>query len=61
MANLLEKEFLKGEKKVVSHDLYSTVSCGNDLTFFMIIAILSIISRNYSAEEVYDIYQENVF
>lgn len=59
MANFLEKEFLKGEKKIVLHGLFSTVA--TSLLFFMIIAMLSIISRNYSAEDIYDIYQENMF
>lgn len=59
MANFLEKEFLKGEKKIVLHGLFSTVAIS--LLLFMIMAMLSIISRNYSAEDIYDIYQENMF
>ena len=60
MANFLEKEFLKGEKKCVLHGLYSTVMW-QQAYFFMIMAMLSIISRNYSDEDIYDIHQENMF
>ena len=34
---------------------------GQQAYFFMTMAMLSIISRNYSAEGIYDIYQGNMF
>ena len=56
----LRKRISERRKKCVLHGLYSTVMW-QQAYFFMIMAMLSIISRNYSDEDIYDIYQENMF